>query len=57
MAPPKQTPRMRVGPRGVSKHQLASCTVETGSNSRTPPLQVEADSSRRAPQSQVEQLQ
>jgi hypothetical protein len=55
MAPPKQTPRMRVGPRGVPKHQLASCTVETGSSSHTPPLQTDSD--RRAPQSQVEQLQ
>jgi hypothetical protein len=47
-------PRMRVGPRHVPKHQLASCTVETGSSSRTPLLQVEVDSGRRAPQSQVE---
>jgi hypothetical protein len=39
----------------VPKHQLASRTVETGSNSRTPPLQT--DSGYRTPQSQVEQLQ
>ena len=44
MAPPKKKPRMRVGPRGVPKHQMASRGVES-------------DSSGRAPQSQVEQLQ
>jgi hypothetical protein len=41
MAPPKQTPHMGVGPRGVPKHHMASCTVEAGSSSRTPPMQVE----------------
>jgi hypothetical protein len=41
MAPPKQTPHMRVGPRGVPKHQMAPRTVETGSCSRTPSTQVE----------------
>jgi hypothetical protein len=53
MAPPKKKPRMRVGPRGVPKHQLASRTVETGSSRRKPPLQVEADCSHHAPQSQL----
>ena len=37
------------------RDRLASRTVETGSNSRTPPLQT--DSGCRTPQSQVEQLQ
>ena len=41
MAPPKQTPHMRVGPRGVPKHQMAPRTVEVGSSSRTPSTQVE----------------
>jgi hypothetical protein len=57
MAPPKQTPRMHVGPRGVPKHRLASRTVETGSSSRAPPSQVEANSGRHAPPSLVAQLQ
>jgi hypothetical protein len=57
MAPPKQTPRMCVGPRGVPKHQMASHAVETGSSSRAPLLQVKTGSSCRAPPSQVEQLQ
>jgi hypothetical protein len=57
MAPPKQTPRMHVGPRGVPKHRMASRAVETGSSSRVPPSQVEANSGRHAPPSLVAQLQ
>jgi hypothetical protein len=41
MAPPKQTPHMRVGPQGVPKHQMAPRTVEVGSSSRTPSKHVE----------------
>jgi hypothetical protein len=36
MAPAKQMPRMRVGPRGVPKYQMASRAVEAGTSSRTP---------------------
>jgi hypothetical protein len=57
MAPPKQTPRMHVGPRGVPKHQLASRTMETDSSSRATLSQVEANSGRHAPSSLVAQLQ
>jgi hypothetical protein len=48
---------MHVGPRGVPKHRLASRTVKTGSSSRAPPSQVEANSGRHAPSSMVAQLQ
>jgi hypothetical protein len=41
MPPTKKTPCMRVGPRGVPKHQMSSRAVEAGSISRTLPTQVE----------------